>query len=515
MDLAELKAKWFIDTSDTKAFPPQTRHPEAIIQDHSDGNLVTPLIDGENIMGYFDERMEELSIVDDPSQSELWLAAMGIEQVRLRGLYGEAQDAINKIFNALDAGVSVSFLASGQANLAQMSKRFIKQLIVKGGHGALDNRFPFASGHHQKFYITYKPDNDWEAVVSSADFFEARWDTREHLAENPNRPGGPTHEVAVMVKGPATMEIAATFAERWNDLRTSKDTDPPISRALPTEIKTEPGKYGPHSVQVLRSYPMMKKGGYSWSDVGEYTVWASYINAIKQAQTYIYIEDQYLYPLGDPPYIYGEASVKQETDFVYQLGEALKRGVDVVCLVPERNNSIPKHYENQQRRRATEYLHNIAQYTPGAGRFVVTKLFIGGKDVTIHSKVMLVDDEFALIGTANICQRSIAYITEIHVGIVDAENVFTRDLRLSLWQEHMELDASDSLLDPREAVGLFAVEVVGGNGRLAPYPVTRYRFEFPYRLLMNRIIDPYSGPERKQLYSSNSKSLPSNTDCSS
>ncbi|MCP4358410.1 MAG: hypothetical protein GY796_10380 [Chloroflexi bacterium] len=41
----------------------------------------------------------------------------------------------------------------------------------------------------------------------------------------------------------------------------------------------------------------------------------------------------------------------------------MKRGVDVVAVVPGRNDSLVKHYENQQRRRATEYLANIAGAT--------------------------------------------------------------------------------------------------------------------------------------------------------
>ena len=62
--LDELKKKWFIDTADSGVFPPQVRHPNSLLEDHSDGNLVRPLINGVNIMGHFHDRMEQLLDVD-------------------------------------------------------------------------------------------------------------------------------------------------------------------------------------------------------------------------------------------------------------------------------------------------------------------------------------------------------------------------------------------------------------------------------------------------------------------
>jgi hypothetical protein len=47
-----------------------------------------------------------------------------------------------------------------------------------------------------------------------------------------------------------------------------------------------------------------------------------------------------------------------------------------------------------------------------------------------------------------------------------------------------------------EGVVAFHDNAATGKGRLRLAPHTRKRPEFPYHFLMNKIIDPYSGPER-------------------
>lgn len=500
--LHELKQRWFLDVERDDKFPPQLRHPGSAIRPHTDGNLVEPLIDGKAIMGDFYHRVAAMLASDVPSRCRILVAAMGIDPVKLLGESDPAPDAMTTLLEAADAGVHVYFLASGQRGLGTLSRQFAEKLNARGGHGTTDKRFPgFSGGHHQKFNVTRGPDGQWVAVVSSADFFFSRWDTPDHLAQNPERPpkGGATHDAGLKVRGPAVADIGLTFAERWNDPSSIAATAPPLRVKIPTDfLAARSSSAGPHSVQVLRTYPIInRKGGYTWSHQGEFTIWAAYLNAIKEADRYIYIEDQYLYPFHDPPFFNNTAGVEQETDIVYQLGQALKRGVDVVALVPGRNNAIWKHYEVQQRWRAAEYLHQIATAKPAHGDFVVCILHRGDNDPVVHAKLMLVDDEYALVGSANICQRSIAYISELQLGVVDAENRLVRDMRLALWQEHLELNDPQSVLDPRAGVQKWQEAGARSGGRLRPLSYRRPRFSFPYRYLFNRVVDPYSGPARE------------------
>jgi len=498
--LQELKDKWFIDVNKEGQFPPQTRHKGALVNPFTDGNQLEPLIDGAALMAEFHDQLEMLINSADPRLWSLYIASMNIQPVKLLGENNPAKDVMSKILDAAEAGVHVYYLGSGHAGAAQVSSGFAKKLMAFGSEGTGDKRFPPAGGQHQKFTVAQGPDNQWLATLGSGDFFKTNWDTPDHLPENPNRPkgAGPIHNVSCRIQGPLTQDIALNFAERWNDEPSRNRTAPEISSTIDTSFTQEPAPAaGPHSVQLLRIYALESKPGesYSWADHGEFTLWASYLNAIKNAQKYIYIEDQYLFPFRFDPIMEHPDDVAQGADIFFQLGEALKRGVDVVCLVPGRDDAVFKHYEFQQRRRGADYLRNIAENHPGAGRFVFTKLHVGGKDPVIHAKVMLVDDELALVGSANIALRSMALCSEIQMAIVDEQNQFARDLRYKLWAEHMELDDYDELIDLKTAVSAYYENAKSEQGRLRLLPATRLDHELPYNAIWDSLIDPYYGPD--------------------
>jgi phosphatidylserine/phosphatidylglycerophosphate/cardiolipin synthase-like enzyme len=499
--IQELKDKWFIDVEKEGIFPPQNRHARSLVQPYTDGNLVEPLIDGATLMSEFNDELDMLEKVDDPSQWTLYVAAMNIHDVKLLGENNPAKGAMTRILEAAEAGVKVYYLGSGHAGADQVSTSFAKKLIERGSHGAADRRFPPFAGQHQKFTVIRGPDNFWLSTFGSADFFTTNWDTPEHLEINPDRPKGygPIHNLSLKVQGPAVHDVLLTYAERWNDEATCNRTSPEIDHNIDTDfINQTITPKGPHSVQVLRVYGIESKPGqsYSWADKGEFTVWASYINAIKKAQQYIYLEDQYFYPFGFKPLFETSTGAGRDSDIVYQLGEALKRGVDVIALAPGRDDAAYKHYEIQQRRKGANYLREISESHPDAGRFVLAKLRVGNKDTIVHSKMMLVDDELALVGSTNIAQRSMALCSESHMAVIDEENQFARDLRLAIWSEHMGLKDPVSIINPRLAVDEFYKTAKNEVGHLRLMPATRLRLELPYGPIWDRVIDPYRGPER-------------------
>ena len=255
---------------------------------------------------------------------------------------------------------------------------------------------------------------------------------------------------------------------------------------------------GSQSVQLLRTYGRARKGSYSWASQGEFTIWAAYFNAIRQARRYIYIEDQYFYAFHSPPGFEAPAGKLRDSDLTYQLGEALKRGVDLVVMVPSRHGSRnpSNRFQLYSRRRTADYLRRVSASSSQAGRFVVCYLVAGKVDPVIHAKLMLVDDEFALIGSANVCQRSMTSDAEVQLGILDADNRFTRNLRLALWQEHLDLADPESILDPAAGVVVFHDHADDESGRLRLLPTDPGSPPRLYNRVMNTVMDPYRGPPR-------------------
>ncbi len=444
----ELRQKWFLDVDNDTGFPPPSRHPSALVHPYTDGNRVTPILSGADYMARAYELIRAMTDSEDPSACHLWIHAWRIEPVKVLGETADGPDAESLLEEAALAGVQVRFLASGHDPHA---KKVAERITAAGGEGARDRRTSTFGSHHQKFIVFRSPGDDggsdWRALLGSGDFLFARWDTYDCNPVEPDRSekGAPTHDVWLEIDGPAVHDVALHFAERWNDAGGRRQTAPRLSSTLPTLFKDEPiAPAGPHSLQLLRTYPVLKRGGFSWSKQGEFTIWAAYLNGIRQAKRYIYMEDQYFYSFQDPPISGRPQDPLYPHDIVVQLGEAIKRGVDVLVTVPSRKGDWRKHYELQQRGKAFQYLADCSSQ-PGAGSVIGCFLRKGEMDPIIHAKIMLVDDEYAIVGSANIGMRSMTYDSEVSFGVVDAEGQLVRELRTDIWAKHMEHD------DPRES----------------------------------------------------------------
>jgi phosphatidylserine/phosphatidylglycerophosphate/cardiolipin synthase-like enzyme len=521
----ELKTKWFLTFGAGPGFPPVARHEGSAVGASTDGNLVTRLIDGKEYMKVWRDAIAALTVAQT---GELYHAGWRFEGVRTLGHSVPASNALDLMKAAVVAGVAVFPMICRNPMTLAFNSATVAWLIANGVTNArLDNRFPLTGSNHQKFAV-FKSAAEQFGMLGSIDISKTRWDDDAHASSTPTVPhpdrdptfGKPTHDTGVKVNGPAVADIENTFRERWND--SSRDGSiippkapglfpPPVPPLITTPVSS-PGVAGTTAVQALHTYGRTTAYfGYSWSPVGEFTVWAAYLKAIQTAATYIYIEDQYFLPfgyqeVGTPPvghaFCTSPAATPGErnTDIVFQLGEAIKRGVRVAVLVPSNAEDSTHVYQKHQRDLGYHYLTGVAAGLPAGatGKFVMATLHNGTEAIYVHSKLMICDDEYLAIGSTNVGQRSMTFDSELHIGAVDGVSTIVKDFRKALWAEHMTVPPA-GLDNPTTAYTAFVTSTNSAppTGRLRPYVADPPGTAAPWghKFMIDK-IDPYGGPPR-------------------
>lgn len=481
--------KWFIDVTKSDQLPPQTRHhwaPETAGENDEDvplqpSNLtpharatVTPLHDGEEYQREWQDSMDAMQNRSDPSDCSVFHAGWKMNNVETKGPGNDGR--ANMVVQAVvDAGVSVylalshHFWSLGGAN---PNDEFIANVGIETA--ALDNRFGDAGSIHQKFTVFNRPSGA-HGIVGSVDIAEERWGKRGHSEEASRPTLPPTHDMGVRIEGPAVADLSWAFIERWNDQ--SRDYDYGKLQQHPGQESPPliPGRFEPsssssqnrnHRVQVLLTYGLYNN--YSWGERGggELTAWVSYLNSIKTANDLIYIEDQYFAPFGDSSSaMWYEDQGLREYCPIFQLQRAIEENdVSVICVTNRETNST---FLDSKRNYGIERLRAAANDSDNNGEFHVAFLNNGDRDIYVHSKLMLCDDEFSLIGSTNINMRSMTHDGELQVGILDENESFTEQYRRDLWQEHLQQSFGGDL---GTQVGHFADGVANSRGNLRPYP---------------------------------------------
>lgn len=504
--LAELKAKWFIPTDDSSPDGvPCHRGPGGAASPLSvctDGNTVKWIVDGKDYMRAWRDGL--LALHGQP-EARFYHAGWRFERMKALGAGAPGGDTLEDIGDAKRRGVDTFVLACSNLHCFRFNYPAIRHLRSRGIRTAhLDTRFPLGGSNHQKFTV-FRCATEAHAILGSVDISRTRWDSPEHLLWDANRDpkyGQQTHDVSVGIEGPAVADLEWTFTERWNDLGAVFSRG---SILRPEALITPPSRFsgqGTHSVQVLRTYGIAKQfTSYSWASLGEFTIWASHLNAIKRASECIYIEDQYFWPFGWPPG-FARTGLTRDTDIFYQLGEAMKRGVDVAVVTTGVPSGICRDSQKYHRDIGINYLYDI-RAAGSPGDIVVAALQCDGGDIYLHSKLMIMDDEFVSIGSANIGRRSMANDGELQAGIVDEAGSFAQEFRAELMAEHVGLPAT-RLTDIREAFDAFKTGVTAHRGHLRPYPINPLasypRTSGPSRLprghasVIRQGLDPYAGP---------------------
>ena len=174
---------------------------------------------------------------------------------------------------------------------------------------------------------------------------------------------------------------------------------------------------------------------------------------------------------GPRGHIHRESSAP-DSQIAIALEKALRRGVDVVVLVPAQpEENVRAARRNPERRPLFDRVAQLGRYENFALVGIAALNAQGRRsDVYVHAKIMLIDDEWATIGSSNLHSNSLSGYTEINASIWDGAVV--RPLRCALLAEHLGHDTEN--LDARSALRLYrSIAVENRRRRDTKDPVWR------------------------------------------
>jgi phospholipase D1/2 len=322
-------------------------------------------------------------------------------------------------------------------------------------HFRYDNTHPVAGSHHQKIVVV----DDNVAFVGGLDLTCRRWDTRAHDASDPRRVAGdkpypPFHDAMIVLDGEAARAIAQIARTRWQAATGEQLAAVSVpSDAWPEGIEPQ---FADVQIGVACTSPATPPGE------GVRDVERLYLDMIQRAQRYIYIENQYF--------------------TAHRIGAALAErlrephGPEIVLVTRLLSHGWLEEMTMEVLRtrlirdlRAADAHQRFQVYYPDIAGLAE------GTCVDVHSKLMIADDQWLRIGSANISNRSMGLDTECDVVLEarsDAEAARAiREFRNGLIAEHTGAAPADVAGAIERAGGLNAAIATLGSSERALRPL--------------------------------------------
>jgi phosphatidylserine/phosphatidylglycerophosphate/cardiolipin synthase-like enzyme len=423
-----------------------------------DGNRVRPLVDGE-------AAFRRIIAAVEGARHSVWVTVAFME--RALALPDGRGSLFDLLARAADRGADIRVLFWRDPDLVAQ---------LEGSHhfggNADDLAFLRRQGsrlrarwdrvprycHHQKSWVVDAGRPTEVAFVGGINLEQASMVPAGH----PPRPDGPSvHDVYCEIAGPAATDVHHNFVQRWNEASERDGADgcwPDRDQAcdLPFPERPSPAA-GDVPVQITRTV----RAGLYGDDTpapggprlttagGDKSILEQYLAAIDAARSTLYFENQF----------FGSLQIVERVE------AALARGVDVVCVVP----IVAMEEIRRTRAHPAAAAYYARQAALGAHpRFTLAGLSHSGgpgryADVYVHAKMLLVDDAWATIGSANLIARSFHGDTELNASFWHGPTV--KALRTGLLAEHLGVDTGK--LDDRAALARFATVSRANQARRA------------------------------------------------
>ncbi|KUF97082.1 Phospholipase D A [Phytophthora nicotianae] len=292
-----------------------------------------------------------------------------------------------------------------------------------------DDRLPKAlSSHHQKNMViaanrSSNPHEQPVAYVGGIDLANDRWDTIYHNVTAIRDAGHITFREKgwmdghIRIHGPAAKDVANNFLDRWNsdylpcqsledDLLDFKNPKYEHLPRLDYVSSNTTAKIGKQSVQVVRTFSCLYDHYKEFAPRGETSLFQAHIKAIKNTKNFIYIEDQYF------------VLVPELLDAIMEVMPKIQR---LIVIANEETGPFTNAGY-------IKYLYQMVQpiraKCPNKLKLYTTR---PDRKIYIHSKIMIIDDVFLTIGSANWNRRSMTSDSELNADVVDTETVKSPD----------------------------------------------------------------------------------------
>lgn len=311
----------------------------------------------------------------------------------------------------------------------------------------------FPAAHHEKLCVI----DDEIVFLGGLDINAKRNDDWDH--EN----GFPWHDVACRLEGPVAKFFASHFRCRWNEEREAslaflKNATPPNGVAplpagsgipeLPTEISDSDAIADGIEVKPMRTLSRQNRSWFSRSPRAQITeIKKSYLELFEGAEDFIYIENQYI----------------RSTDIAEALAKQArqKKALELILCLPlipedafvEDEPNIATRHGQYLREKNTDLLYDA--FGDRIGIFCMQMPYeeklpdpetddpehVIRNTVYIHAKTMICDDKVAIIGSANLNDRSL--VTDTETAIAWRGGTSVKDYRVRLWEHALDIDTSD------------------------------------------------------------------------
>jgi phosphatidylserine/phosphatidylglycerophosphate/cardiolipin synthase-like enzyme/uncharacterized membrane protein YdjX (TVP38/TMEM64 family) len=291
-------------------------------------------------------------------------------------------------------------------------------------HFRFDDTHPLAGSHHQKIVVI----DDRVAFVGGLDLTSKRWDTQAHRPNDPGRifdgkPYPPMHDVMACVDGEAAAALAQVVRARWR-AATHEGLRPVATSADAWPAAIAPDMTDVHFGLACTAPPI--NGAPAVHHVERL-----YLDMIARARRSIYIENQYF------------TSQKIADALAARLAEP--DGPEIVLVTRLLSHGWLEEVTMQLlRARHVDALRNADRHHRFYACYPHVSGLASGTCIDAHSKLMVVDDEWLRVGSANLSNRSMGVDTECDLVIqADGEprvQAGIRHFRNRLLAEHLGAD---------------------------------------------------------------------------